>query len=125
MVSYLNAHDALEQRRRAAKEAGTSGRAGPRTIVSAMACLCTSAWSPASILCWMVAMSEGFCVVCMALQIGMFLIEVTSSQPKFCRADLVTGKQARLCHARSSWTLSTATLCLSGMELWILSVATC
>ena len=40
MVSYLNAHDALEQRRRAAKEAGTSGRAGPRTIVSARLCTC-------------------------------------------------------------------------------------
>ena len=51
MVSYLNAHDALEQRRRAAKEAGTSGRAGPRTIVSAVARLCTCARPLASILC--------------------------------------------------------------------------
>lgn len=33
MVSYLNVHETLEQRRRAAKETGTSGRAGPRTIV--------------------------------------------------------------------------------------------
>ena len=46
MVSYLNVHDALEQRRRAAKEAGTSGRAGPRTIVSAMGCLSTCAGPP-------------------------------------------------------------------------------
>ena len=71
MVSYLNAHDALEQRRRAAKEAGTSGRGGPRTIVSAMGCLCTCARPPVSISCWMVALPEGsFCIVCMALQIG-------------------------------------------------------
>lgn len=34
MVCYLNVHETLEQRRRAAKEAGTSGRSGPRTIVS-------------------------------------------------------------------------------------------
>lgn len=33
MLSYLNVHETLEQRRRAAKEAGTSGRSGPRTIV--------------------------------------------------------------------------------------------
>ena len=33
MLSYLNVHETLEQRRRAAKEAGTSGRTGPRTIV--------------------------------------------------------------------------------------------
>lgn len=34
MVSYLNVHDGLEQRRRAAKEASTSHMSGPRTIVS-------------------------------------------------------------------------------------------
>ena len=33
MVSYLNVHDALEQRRRASKEASTSDRPGPRAIV--------------------------------------------------------------------------------------------
>ena len=33
MLSYLNVHETLEQRRRAAKEAGTSGRTGPRPIV--------------------------------------------------------------------------------------------
>ncbi|CAL5227893.1 g10934 [Coccomyxa viridis] len=33
MLSYLNVHESLEQRRRAAREAGTSGRTGPRTIV--------------------------------------------------------------------------------------------
>ena len=36
MVSYLNVHDALEQRRRGAREASTSGRPGPRAIVSCM-----------------------------------------------------------------------------------------
>jgi hypothetical protein len=35
MVSYLNCHDALEQRRRAAREASTSDRPGPRAMVSA------------------------------------------------------------------------------------------
>lgn len=34
MVSYLNVHDGLEQRRRTAKEASTSKISGPRTIVS-------------------------------------------------------------------------------------------
>ncbi|BDA46117.1 Protein CLP1 homolog [Coccomyxa sp. Obi] len=33
MVSYLNVHDGLEQRRRAAKEASTSNLSGPRTII--------------------------------------------------------------------------------------------
>ena len=37
MLSYLNVHETLEQRRRAAKEAGTSGRTGPRTIVRTLA----------------------------------------------------------------------------------------
>ena len=64
MVSYLNAHDALEQRRRAAKEAGTSGRPGPRTIVSAMARLCTCTRPSAGISCgwWLCERASALCV---------------------------------------------------------------
>ena len=116
MVSYLNAHDALEQRRRAAKEAGTSGRAGPRTIVSALARLFTCAKPLASILCgW--RSRERASALCAQRCRYDFLIEVAPSKQGFYRTDLVTGKQIRQCHARYSWALSFATTCLSWMEL--------
>ena len=38
MVSYLNVHSALEQRRRASREASTSDRPGPRAMVSHLPC---------------------------------------------------------------------------------------
>ncbi len=54
MVSYLNVHDALEQRRRASREAGTSDRPGPRTIVRPLhdSCIATVSghvWCPAAV----------------------------------------------------------------------------
>ena len=46
MVSYLNVHDALEQRRRASKEASTSDRPGPRAIVRPVPLLEANCWVP-------------------------------------------------------------------------------
>ena len=109
MVSYLNAHDALEQRRRAAKEAGTSGRAGPRTIVSAVARLCTCARPLASILCGWRSCDRASISGAWHCR-SAILIKVTSAEKGRAMQDL---PEHQNCYA----------MAIQEMELWMQPVA--